>query len=164
LGASRLSALTLNFIHFALLQVALAWVLLWLSKRWSVALFAVGLLLTAGAPFWWVGGLMDFRIDFMAMSLFGVFACLLLRSGVCASRGWSLAAGALAGLCVLTRFLTMLYFTALFGILFVAFAARWWFGRGRRPESAARVVNLVLAGAVLVGCCLPGVWVHRHGL
>src|SRR5262245_26454015 len=123
LGPSRLSALTLNFLYFALLQCALVATARWYSGRWSVALFALGLLLAARAPFYPAGGLVDFRIDFIASCLFGTFLCAVLRSGLFASRRWSAVAGGVAALLVLFRSLTALYLAGVLGALFLALCA-----------------------------------------
>jgi hypothetical protein len=164
LGASRLSALTLNFGYFALLQVVLASTLRWLSRRWSVAFLGVGLLLTAGVPFLPWGGIMDFRLDFSAGCLFGVVLCLVVRSGVFASRKWSLLAGAAAGFCVLFRFLTLTYLTGIFGALFFFYAVRWRRAPdGQRPPAAHRLGNMLLTALLIVGIVGPVLWYKREG-
>src|SRR5204863_9722929 len=43
LGPSRLTALTLNFLHFALFQIALLGTLRWYSGRWALAFLGLGL-------------------------------------------------------------------------------------------------------------------------
>jgi hypothetical protein len=165
LGPSRLSALTLNFGYFALLQVVLASTLFWFSRRWSVAFLGVGLLLTAATPFIPWGGMMDFRLDFITCCLYGMVLCLVLRSGVFASRRWSLLTGALGGLCVLFRFLTLTYLAGVFGALFAFYAVRWLRARVvERPETVHRLGNLLLAGLLLIGVAGPGIWRNCAGL
>jgi hypothetical protein len=165
LGPSRLSALTLNFGYFALLQVVLAWTLVWFSQRWSVALLGVGLLLTATAPFAPWGGMMDFRLDFITSCLFGVVLCLVVRSGVFASRRWSLLTGGVAGLCVLFRFLTLTYLVGILAALLGFYAVRWLrSSAAERPGTARRLGNLILAGLLLAGVAGPGIWQNRAGL
>ncbi len=166
LGASRLSALTLNFLYFAVLQAALAGSLRWLSGRWSVALLGVGLLLAALTPFSHAGGVMDFRLDFIAFCLFGVFACAVLRSRVLLSRRWSLAVGAAAAWLVLTRTLTLVYLTGMAALLALFFLARLWRRRdpGARRAEARRLAGLGLAGAVLAAVAGPVLWDRREQL
>jgi hypothetical protein len=166
-GPSRLSALTLNFAYFALLQVVLVGVLRHLSGRWSVALLGLGLLLTANTPFLDPGGMMDFRLDFIASCLLGVFLCLVLRSGVFASWPWSIASGGAAALLVLFRFLTFVYLAAIFGVLLLFLAGRLWYRRrdaGRRRLAARQLIGLALAGVCLLGLTLPVLWYHRAGI
>jgi hypothetical protein len=167
LGPSRLSALTLNFLYFALLQLVLAWTLHWLTRRWSVALIGVGILLTAVAPFYYVGGLMDFRIDFIALCIYGVLMGLVLRSGVFASRRWSLVAGAVSALLVLFRFITAVYLTGIFGLLVPYFCFRLC--RRRRDPAAwqvelRRLTGLLTAGLILALVTGPVLWHRREAI
>jgi hypothetical protein len=166
LGASRLSALTLNFLYFALLQLALVGTLRWLTRRWSVALLGVGLLLSALTPFMEVGGVLDFRLDFIACCLFGVFVCAVLRSDVLRSRGWALAVGATASWLVLTRCLTLVYLAGMAGPLALYLLYRLWrpaSAEGRRA-AARRLAGLALAGAVVAAVVLPVLWDRREQL
>jgi hypothetical protein len=164
LGPSRLSALTLNFLYFALLQCALVGTAHWYSGRWGVALFALGLLLAAQAPLDPAGGLMDFRIDFIACCLFGIFMCAVLRSRLFASRGWSVAAGGAAALLVLFRSLTALYLAGILGTLFLSLCAGLYL---YRPDAVARqhlrqrLGGLAIAGLVLGLLTVPAVWRNR---
>jgi hypothetical protein len=167
LGPSRFSALVLNFLYFALLQIVLAGTLRRLTGRWSVALAGVGLLLTALTPFYYAGGVTDFRIDFLAFCLYGVLICLVLRSGVFASRRWSLAVGAVAGWLVLNRFITFVYLTGVLAVMLAYLALRAWRRRAdpgaRRPE-LRRLTGLALAGLVLAGIALPVLWQYRDAI
>ncbi len=165
LGPSRLSALTVNFLHFALLQLVLVWALRSIAKRWSLAYLGLGLLLAASAPFYVYGGLMDFRLDFMALCLFGTFACLLVRTDLFASRTGSLVVGIAGAWCVLARFPTALYVSGIFGLLFGFLCFRWLLYRGA-PHALAgrRVLNCALAGSACLLFILPGVYVKRHGI
>ncbi len=167
LGASRLSALTLNFLYFAALQCALASVLLWLTRRWSVALLGVGLLLTAATPFLWTGGLMDFRIDFIAFCLFGILLAAVLRSELFASRRWSFAVGAIAALLVLFRFITAVYLAGILAAFAAILAASWRRERARadaRAATARRIGGLLAGGAVASVLTLPVLWLARKAL
>ena len=79
IGPSRLSALFLNFLYFAFFQFMLVYTLRWLTNRWNVAFCALGFLLSAASPWAYVGGLIDFRVDFMALFV-GAFLCLAIRA------------------------------------------------------------------------------------
>ncbi len=165
LGPSRLTALTVHFLHFALLQVVLVWALRSLGKRWAIAFLGLGLLLSASAPFYAVGGIMDFRIDFMALCLFGTFACLLARTEMFVHRKWSLAVGALGAWCVLARFPTALYVSGILLLLFSVSFLRWVVQRNRPPALAgARLWNCALAGLTCLLLILPGIYRHRGGI
>jgi hypothetical protein len=166
LGPGRLSALTLNFFYFALLQVVLVGTVRRLSGRWGIALLAWGLLLGSLSPFAPSGGMMDFRLDFAASCLFGILVCLALRSGLFASRPWSVAVGLATAYMVLFRFLTVVYLGGVV-VLFAAFlAVRAWRQRDvvLRQLDRRRLAHLGLAVAVAAVFVLPGLWVHRRTL
>ena len=61
-GIFLLIGLWLGFAHFALFQVVLVWTVRAMTRRWSIALTALGLLLCARAPFRQPGGIFDFNI------------------------------------------------------------------------------------------------------
>jgi hypothetical protein len=165
-GAGRLGALTVHFLHFAALQVAVVTTALWLSRRLSVALIAWGLLLCACSPYLSLGGLTDFRIDFPAACAFGVVVCLGLRAGVFDSRSWSLATGAAAAYLIVLRFLTAVYLAGMALALAAYLVLRWW--RQRDPQlrvgERRRLANLALAGLVIAAVGLPVLWYQRHTL
>jgi hypothetical protein len=166
-GPSRLGALSLNFAYFALLQGTLAGTLLALSRRWAVALFGVGLLLAATTPFSWPGGMADFRLDFLAFCLFGVFICLVVRARVFEDWGWSLAAGSAGALLVLFRFLCMVYLGGILGVTFLFLAVALWLGRrdaAVRGRRLRRLGGLAIAGAVLLALTLPVLWHNRSAI
>jgi hypothetical protein len=167
LGPGRLSALTLNFLYFALLQCMLVGTVRWYSGRWSLALFALGLLLAAGTPFLDAGGLTDFRIDLIASCLFGIFTCLALRSRLFASWGWSLAVAAAAVCLVLFRFLSAMYLAGILGTFFLFLCVSLY--RSRRDVAArwhrlCQLRGVVTVGVLLILLAAPVVWHNRAGI
>ncbi len=163
-GASRLPALSLNFLHYALLAATLYFACRALTGRAATGLLGVGLLLMARTPYFWPGGLMDFRFDFAASCLFGTCVGLAILSDGFARPGVSLLAGVAMGVCVLTRFLTLGYFAGILGLaalLLLLGAARF------RVENAAamrRLRGLAIAAATLgaIGC--PVIWANRGAI
>lgn len=167
LGPARLTALTLNFIYFVLFQVTLVWTLYWLTRRWEIPLIGLGLLLAARSPFLMFGGLMDFRIDFIALCLFGMLICLVIRSGMFVSRRWSLAVGALAILLVFFRFLTATYLVGIFGAFGLFLSWRLLRTQGDRhahAQALRRLGGLALASGLFLVAVLPTLWYHREQL
>lgn len=163
-GASRLSALSLNLLHFVVLAVALFFACRRLTGRSTTGFLGVGLLLMARTPYFWPGGLMDFRFDFAASCLFGTCVCLAILSDGFARPGISLLAGAAMGICVLTRFLTLSYFAGVLGL----YALFLLVGPLRAPAAKAlamkRIRGLAIAAGALgaIGC--PVVWANRGAI
>jgi hypothetical protein len=167
LGPSRLSALTLNFLYYALLQVVLVGTVRWQSGRWSLALFALGLLLAVTRPASFIYTLMDFRIDFIATCLFGVFISLVMRSRLFASCGWSAAAGAAGALLVAFRFLTTLYLAGILGLWFLLLCAALYLRRrdaAARHQLLRRLRGLATAGLLILLLAGPLVWHNRAAI
>lgn len=164
LGANRLAALSLNFVYFALLQTVLVGTLRWLSGRWSLAFLGLGLLLTALSPFFWAGGLMDFRMDLGAMCLYGILLCLTVRSSLFASRRWSLVVAAAASYLILFRFITVVYLIGVIGLFASYLVYRLW--KLRRDPAAhevakRRLIGLALACGIVVLVTGPVLWERR---
>ncbi len=166
-GPGRLSALTLNFLHFAALQLALVGTLRWLTGRWSVALLGLGLLLSAGCPFVLAGGIADFRIDFIAWCLYGILLCAVVRSDVFASLRWSAAVGATAVWLVLFRLVALGHLAAvalvLLPVLTARLAWRWRDPAGRRVE-LRRWAGVGVAAGMLAALSLPVLWGLREAI
>jgi len=146
-GPSRLAALSINFALYALCQCCLAGTLAWYTKRWSAAFLGLGLFLTALAPFFYAGGLFDFRLDFGGFCLFCVMMCSVVRSGFFMSRRWALVVGLAAATLALYRHLTIVYLTGIFGIclLFVLARMAW---QWRNTECRRRALRQLTSGAM----------------
>jgi hypothetical protein len=112
MGGARLPQLCVNFVLFFALQAVAFYTAraLWSNRFYGYAL--VGLILCQATP--WLGGgggggLFDFRIDFAAYSLYGIWACTVLRSKLFLDFRWAIGAGLVGGFLVLHRFLTIVY-------------------------------------------------------
>src|SRR3989338_2355096 len=88
-GASRFSALSINFIYFAALQWVTFLTVRYLFKKTDMAIMAVGILLATKVPFYVGGGISDFRMDFIAFCLYGIFIAAVLRSNIFLNTKWS---------------------------------------------------------------------------
>src|SRR5262249_47170175 len=66
-GPTRLGAISLNFLYFALLECFVVYTLHWVSRRWSVTFLGLGLLIASQSRFLIVGGMADFRLDSIAL-------------------------------------------------------------------------------------------------
>jgi len=169
-GASRFSALLLNFGFFVILQIVMIKVVRDLSGKLSLSVLAVGLLLAVNAPFFWAGGMMDFRIDFMAFCLFGIFVSTVIKSRVFELRKWSLIAGLIASVLILFRYITAVYIvTILCSMAIYLLLVKYGLWRSRRSEQQKRVTlvrikNLFLCSGAIAILTFPFLWINRGGI
>lgn len=163
-GPGRLAALSLNFLYFALLQIAIVGTMKWLSGRWSIGLATLGLLWTIATPFFWAGGLFDFRIDFIAFCLFGTFVCVVIRSRVFTDWRWSVLAGCCAAMLVSFRYLTAIYLFGILGVmgLFLLGRARRRSGSKSGNQARRQLVGLLLASVPLLVLTALVLLLHWH--
>lgn len=163
-GPSRLSALTVVWIHWAAFQVAAVGTVRWRTQSWSLAFLTLGLILTSHSRFPQGGGMWDFRLDFPAACLYGVVLCAIIRSGYFESRAWSIGAGVLAGILILCRHLTALSVLPLLGLA-TAVSALGAFLTRSVPTAASEWTRRTLnaAAAVAAGFLLPApiLWADR---
>lgn len=148
LGPSRLSALTLAFLHFAALQVVLVVTLRRLAPGWCAPALGLGLLWCTHSQLSW-GGLTDFRLDFMAMCLYGIWLCIVLRSDTLGRRRGAVVAAAAAVLAGLFRHVVFAYVVATllaFWVLDVLVTRRYSLPpvRSRGAARALALVTVVL--------------------
>src|SRR5690348_2934326 len=152
-GASRLSALSLNFIYWAAFQLVLVATLRWLTGRWSATFMGWGLLLTTITPFFETGGsLFDFRLDFIAFCLFGIFLCVVIRSGVFADWRWSALAGLAAAVLGTFRFITLAYLLGIFVAFGILLSVQWvirWRDLPGQQAVQRRIRGMIVAGLVI---------------
>ena len=150
----RLSPLLLNFAALLAVEFTLFSTIANLTGRLGQALAALGLFLSAHSMWFWAGGLFDFRIDWIASCLFGIWACIVLRSGVLEDRRWSIASAGIAALLILTRFISATYIFGVEGVLvLLLLVASPWLPTRRRA------VNGLIAMAVAGCAVLPFVLV-----
>lgn len=120
-GASRLSALTVNFIYFVGLQFFIAKIIRDITKNNYFTLIFIGLLLSSMTPFMNPGGLLDFRADFVVCCLYGMLVTCIIKAEVFFNKKWTLVATILMLLLISLRFLTVLYIGVLIVALFCYF-------------------------------------------
>jgi hypothetical protein len=109
IGLPRLGALTVNLLYFLLLQAVVFITFKRISGDRLVAWTAIALVLLMSAPFYWAGGIFDFRLDFAALCLFGIWCCVVLRSDWYLGTYWSVIAGIVGAWLVCTRYFSILY-------------------------------------------------------
>lgn len=167
-GPGRTSALTLNFFYFALFQLALVETLLAITRRWSFALIGLGLLLTTRAAFHSTAGIADFRMDFGAFCLFGIFISLVLRSRMFEHLGWSIAALLAGAYTIAFRFITAAYVIPIIGLALGALIILRVARRDEKvtspPAEKPRLRNLLISVCIAIGFTAPIIWHHWRAL
>ncbi len=169
-GASRFSALLLNFGFFVALQIVMIRVLRDLGGKYGLCLLMIGLLLTVNTPFFRAGGMMDFRIDFIALCLFGIFVSVVTKSHFFLLRKWSLIAGLIASILILFRYLAAAYIIPILcaeTIYLVLTDYGLW--RSQHPEqrkrlTVSRLKNLFLCSGTIAAIVFPFIWINRSGI
>lgn len=163
---SRLTALGVNWLHFALLQVVVVAAVRAGAGGFRLAALALGLVWCLATPFYYVGGLDDFRFDFAGWCLYGTFLALVMGSAMFRRPGWSLAAGAAGTLCVLTRSLTSVYLGGTMTLWIAAVLWLWWRAReaDARADRRRQLVGSVVCAACLVLVALPSLALRARSL
>ena len=157
-GASRLTALTINFAHLVVYVVVFAGGVKHLTRSRLLGLLASGLAFGTGA--FWFGNMVDYRLDFLASCMFGIFVTAVMLSGVFRSRSGSVAAGAAAGLMMLSRFLSSLYIAGIYLLLASYFVGRLLLRRST-IEDPTRLRHLIGSGLLAAAVAFPAIWLNR---
>ncbi len=158
LGIPRLSRLSVGFVGFAVLQICAYSTArkLWGGRAYGFA--ALGLILCQSTLWFWAGGLFDYRMDFLAYCLYGIWACLVLRSELFNDRKWTVASALIGVLLVLNRFLTIVYLSGVMIGFGIAVAMIWvFFGKGKASELnlRKRLWNLAISLVILFCGTIP---------
>ena len=156
-GPSRLSALSVHQVNLAAYVILFTGGVKHVTGSRRMALLATGLAFGSG-PLWF-GGQIDYRLDFSAMCMFGLFVSLVMRSDVFHRLGWSLAAGGAAGATILLRFLNAPYIAGIYAVMlaYYGFAAM----RRRSADGARRLTGALASGLLGAAIVLPFVWISR---
>ena len=158
-GASRLAALSINFVNYILFQLVFCAAVHRMTKSIGLCLAGLGFLLAFYTPFLLVGGVADFRLDFSAFCLFGTYLSLLLGSGVYRNRCWAVCSGLAAGMLILTRYLTVVYVGAIYGILGVVLLGYGVVLRKQAKQKPwSRFTNLGISAVVTGLICGAPLW------
>jgi hypothetical protein len=158
LPGARLPQLALAFVMFCTLQFVTFSTAKKIWKSSAYGYMALGLILCQVSPWNGAGGLFDFRLDFFAYCLYGIWAWTVMRSELFLDRRWAIGAGLVGALLILHRFISSIY---LIGI-YAGFAAictflrfRWRRDPDRSHRMLRRLSNLGLSAVVLAIITAP---------
>jgi hypothetical protein len=166
-GGTRLPQLCILFIAFATLQLVTFATARSVWKRRAYGYLALGLILCQTTAWFWAGGLFDFRLDFVAYCLYGIWACAVIWSKLFLDRRWAIGCGLIGAFLVLHRFLTTVY---LLGVCAGFAAACVVVGLVARSDAdlagrmKQRLFNLALSVGILVVVVSPILFVNRSAI
>lgn len=150
-GANRTIIITLNLICFLALQLVQFRVVLARTQSLSLAWLSLALLISCQSLFNGAGGIYDFRIDFSAFCLYGIWVCSVLWSDTFRDNGRTLVVAATAILLVSFRYITALYVAAVFGGLLIVFL--WTMLKSHAPAdrdvARLRIRNWIIASVLI---------------
>jgi hypothetical protein len=153
LGGTRLPELSVLFIAFSALQVVAFATARAVWDRRAYGYMALGLILCQTTGWFWAGGLFDFRMDFVAYCLYGIWVCAALRSQLFLDRRWAIGCGLLGAFLVLHRFLTIIYLLGVcIGFAVACIIIRIFAGGDADLVKRLRqsLCNVLLSGGILV--------------
>ena len=167
IGGARLPQLLILFVAFCALQIA---AFATSSAAWGALAYgymALGLILCQITPWFWAGGLFDFRIDFLAYSLYGIWICAIIRSKLFLNRNWAIGSGIIGAFLVLNRFLTVVYLIGVatgFAGVCIAIALLWRANRDLTRRMWIRLCNLGLSIGLLAVIVAPILIINREAI
>jgi hypothetical protein len=166
-GATRLTCLGVNFLLFGALQGCLMYTLRCLTGNTWFGFVGVGLLLSQISPFFYAGGLFDYRIDFSAYCLYGIWTLMVLRSGVFSNTKWTIVAALVAAWLMLTRFIAVPYIlgaTLLTSLVIGMKYRRAGFDATERKEVLGRITRVGLFLTIVAVSTGPFIYLARHAI
>lgn len=166
-GASRFVSLLPNFIYFILLQIMSLVAIRSLTKKNYFSFIFLGLILAIDTPFAHSGGLMDFRIDFMAFCLYGIILGSAIKSKLFLNTKWSLITALFSVILMLLRCITIVYLPILFGmtVIYLYFITRPSSKNNiAYSDNKLRLRNLLLISICLGIVALFYIWLNRNVL
>ena len=170
IGPWRTAIISLNLIHFFALQLVLFNVVRDRTRNVELAWIAIALLLLCGTVFMTTGGgagaIYDYRIDFAAFCLYGIWVSLIVWSRTFRDTKRALIVGVVGIFLVLLRYFTVVYVAAIFGTLLLGFiVAIKTSGQpvGRRL-AMLRVRNVLLSGSLTAIFVCPVLFLARNAI
>ena len=165
-GENRTTILSINLLYLLVLQLVFFFVIRSRTGRTDYAWVGMALLLSAHTLFNAAGGIYDYRIDFSAFCLYGIFACLMVWSG--SFRHTSrIFVVVLAGIfLVYHRFFTIIYVAGVLGGLLAVEIYEIWqsSSTGRKTVAVRQARNILLSGMMIAVVCLPRLYLSRSAI
>ncbi len=162
-GPSRFAAMLPNLFYFLTLQLTVFVVIKKTSGRYIFSFIALGLLLSVAYPFFFAGSLFDYRLDFVAFCMYGIFVSAIVGSDSFLHRRWAVVATLVASLLVLFRHVTIVYVWGLYFSLIVFILISYYFNKSEnyKRESTLRIKRIIASGLAVFAVMTPFLWLSR---
>jgi hypothetical protein len=169
-GGARLPQLLVLFVTFAALQITAFYTARKIGSSRAYGYMLVGLILSETTAWYWSGGLFDFRMDFSAYCLYGIWACVVIYSDLFFDRRWAIAGGLVGALLVLHRFLSLTYVVGVaigFAGLCLAISLFWRSNKDLAGRMWRRFCNLFMSTVILLVVVVPILirnwpWIYQY--
>src|SRR6266478_5959397 len=165
-GENRTAILSVNLIYLLALQFVFFVVIRMRTGRTDLAWIAMALLLSLSTLFNGAGGIYDYRIDFSAFCLYGIWTCLIIWSRAFLRTKRTLLVAAVGILLVYSRFFTIIYVGGVLGTLLAINTYGIW--RNLSPYRTAvatrRIRNILLSGTIIAAICGARLFLSRTAI
>lgn len=161
LKPGRLTAYSLNLIHFFFFQTALFLALKKISHRWSVAWIGIGLILSIKTTFNIPGGITDFRPDFAAFCLYGLYLSFVMLSDTFLSFKTSVIISLIGSILVFTRTFSLIYLTAIWACFSAILAVLLILKKMPSSQIVPRLKNIFISFVLICLFTSPFLWLVR---
>jgi hypothetical protein len=165
-GPNRTALASLNLIYFIILQLFVFQTIRNRTRSIYLALIAIALLLSMPTIFSPAGGIFDFRMDFVAFCLYGIWACLIIWSRCLTNTRVTAVLTAVAILLIATRSFTVIYIgSVLIGLLIHSLVdIRRAADKVSRDRAVHRARNIFWSGVFVGMVALPILFAARQKL
>ena len=162
-GANRGAFASLNLMYFMILQLCLFFSLRLRTGSLTTAWLAMAFTLSLKTHFNAAGGLYDYRIDYSALCLYGIFCSLLVASRRFSDRNIVVAIVVVSVSLVLERFFSILYVGFVLLGLFVYAMIRW---KASKDSARDQIVvrRIFICGSAILICVLPVLMLARNAI
>lgn len=144
-GKSRLSLLAVNFTFFALAQTVGFYCIKKISGNNRLGYIFIGLFLMVKSPFFYAGGLFDYRMDFSALCLYTCWISTFMAAHYLKNKRMYYLSAVFCGLTLMFRSNTLAYI----GIAFLLFECIYVFLL-KEQKLKNEMINLMKYGCVVM--------------
>lgn len=165
-GENRTTLLSINLLYLLALQLVFFVVIRSRTGRVDAAWIGVALLLSLSTLFNVAGGIYDYRIDFSALCLYGIWASLTVWSGSFHHAGRSVLVALVGIVLICSRFFTIIYVAGVLAALLSASLVAIWRtpSTERNVATIRRAHNILLSGVIIAVVCLPRLFLSRDAI